>query len=203
LALLRALQEGEISRVGSTAPRRVDVRVIAATQRQPTQAVRDGILRADLYYRLAVLPCELPPLRERRDDIPLLVDRFLDRAAEELALPRPEIAPDVWPLLAAHNWPGNVRELENLVRRLVATTRGTVRAADLPAELRSVAVVDVVDEGALAPAAQGGERERVLAAIAAARTLGDAARALGIGRSTLYRWLARYGLKARRTFKSS
>ncbi len=203
-SLLRALQEGEIARVGSTVPRRVDVRVIAATQRRPSDAVRDGTLRSDLYYRLAVLPCELPPLRARREDIPLLVDRFLDRAAAELGRPRPAIDFDVWPLLAAHDWPGNVRELENLVRRLVATTPGRIGRADLPAELDGGPGTAAGDGGIAAAddalAAGRADRDRLLAALAAARTLGDAARSLGIGRSTLYRWMARYGIEPRRAF---
>jgi transcriptional regulator of acetoin/glycerol metabolism len=193
-ALLRALQEGEISRLGAVAPRRVDVRVIAATQRNPDVAVRDGVLRRDLYYRLAVLPCEVPPLRTRREDIPLLVERFLERAALELGVTRPRVEAGVWARLEAHEWPGNVRELENLVRRLVATTRGVVRVEDLPAELGAVRAAAGVmgDEDA--------ERERLHAALRSARTLGEAARALGIGRSTLYRWMARYGLMPQRTF---
>jgi transcriptional regulator of acetoin/glycerol metabolism len=193
-ALLRALQEGEISRLGAVAARRVDVRVIAATQRDPNVAVRDGVLRRDLYYRLAVLPCEVPPLRARREDIPSLVERFLERAAVDLGVARPRVEAEVWPRLAAHEWPGNVRELENLVRRLVATTTGVVRVVDLPPELGAPCA------GARAIGDEGAERERLHAALRSARTLGEAARALGIGRSTLYRWMARYGLKPQRTF---
>ena len=203
-ALLRALQEGEISRVGSVATRRVDVRVIAATQREPGAAVRTGLLRTDLYYRLAVLPCEVPPLRQHRDDIPLLVERFLERAAIELGVPRPAVEPEVWPLLAAYHWPGNVRELENLVRRLVAITHGIIGARDLPHELlvaTAPPAAAVASPAEVAPA-DAAERERLHAALSASRTLGEAARALGIGRSTLYRWMARHGLKPHRTFRT-
>jgi transcriptional regulator of acetoin/glycerol metabolism len=195
-ALLRVLQEGEVTRVGATTPRRIDVRVIAATQQGPGEAVKQGRLRKDLYYRLAVLPCELPPLRARRQDVPLLVERFLDDAAVELGAARPRIDGEALALLARYDWPGNVRELKNLMRRLVATTIGTIGRAALPAELLA-AIRD--GDGDDDRGGDGG-RERLLAALASARTISDAARALGIGRSTLYRQMTRYGLELGRMF---
>ncbi len=195
-ALLRVLQEGEVTRVGATTPRRIDVRVIAATQRSPGEALAEGRLRKDLYYRLAVLPCELPPLRARHEDLPLLVQRFLTDAATELSLPLPRLDDEVLAIFARYDWPGNVRELKNLMRRLVATTPGTIGRAALPAELVAAARAhDADDDGS-----GDGGRDRLLAALASARTISDAARALGIGRSTLYRQMTRYGLKLGRMF---
>jgi len=117
--LLRVLQEGEYTTVGGRTPMRANVRIVAATHRDLTQMIRQGLFREDLYYRLNVVPIRLPPLRERLDDIPELVAHFLARAADE-GLPPKSIEPAALERLARHRWPGNVRELENLVRRLVA-----------------------------------------------------------------------------------
>ncbi|MSO70752.1 MAG: nitrogen regulation protein NR(I) [Alphaproteobacteria bacterium] len=117
--LLRVLQQGEYTSVGGRTAIRVDVRIIAATHRDLRQQIRQGLFREDLYYRLNVVPIRLPPLRERTDDIPLLVRHFLARAQAE-GLPLKTIEPAAMDRLRAHSWPGNVRELENLVRRLTA-----------------------------------------------------------------------------------
>ena len=122
--LLRVLAEGQVMRIGSTTPRPVDVRVIAATHRDLQVAVREGLFREDLYYRLAVALVAVPPLRERGADVALLATRFLERAAERAGRPHLRFAPDAHEVLAAHDWPGNVRELENLVERCALLVQG-------------------------------------------------------------------------------
>jgi Nif-specific regulatory protein len=117
--LLRALQEGEIRPVGSTEPKTVNVRVVAATNRDLEAEVRAGRFREDLYYRLKVFPLRVPPLRERRGDIPLLIEHFLARYATEIGKPVAGITPETVNLLVGHDWPGNVRELQNEVQRMV------------------------------------------------------------------------------------
>ncbi len=126
--LLRVLQSGEFTTVGGPRAIRVDVRIIAATHKNLPQLIDDGRFREDLYYRLAVVPITLPPLRERPDDIPELARHFLDRAAIG-GLPRKGLDQDAATRLSAHDWPGNVRELENLMRRLAALSREDVITA--------------------------------------------------------------------------
>jgi DNA-binding NtrC family response regulator len=115
--ILRALQEREVTPVGSHAPRAVDVRILAATHRDLREAIAAGNFREDLYYRLEILPIHLPPLRERRDDIPLLAEHFLDAARNEVGNGRLHFAPGAMARMADHPWPGNVRELQNAVTR--------------------------------------------------------------------------------------
>ena len=135
--LLRVLEELEFMRVGGEEPIRVDVRVIAATNQDLRTLVQAGRFRRDLYYRLNVLSIHLPPLRERRDDIPALVEAFIRRAAAEHDRPPVTIAPDAMRLLLDYDWPGNVRELKNLVESMVVLSPGRiVRPQDLPAPVR-------------------------------------------------------------------
>ncbi len=122
--LLRVLQEGEVDRIGGKGPVEVDVRVIAATNRDLRQAVRDKTFREDLYYRLNVFPIPLPPLRERQDDIPLLASYFATRFASRLGKPIDGISRDTLQRLAAYSWPGNIRELENIMERAVILSSG-------------------------------------------------------------------------------
>ncbi|VTR91264.1 atpase aaa : Acetoacetate metabolism regulatory protein AtoC OS=uncultured planctomycete GN=HGMM_F33C03C29 PE=4 SV=1: Sigma54_activat: HTH_8 [Gemmata massiliana] len=122
--LLRVLQEREFERVGESRTIRVDVRVVAATNTSLEQAVEDGEFREDLYYRLNVIPIALPPLRERRDDIPLLAQFFLKRYGDLHKCPVPELTPIALDALKAHDWPGNVRELENTLERLTVFADG-------------------------------------------------------------------------------
>ena len=129
--LLRVLQEREFERVGESRTIRVDVRVIAATNASLEDLVAAGEFREDLYYRLNVIPVVLPPLRERRDDIPLLAQNFLRRYAEQHKCAIPELTPGVIEGLKSHDWPGNVRELENTLERLVVLSDGGAVTADL------------------------------------------------------------------------
>jgi DNA-binding NtrC family response regulator len=186
--LLRALQEGEVRRVGANEPVAVDLRVVAATNKDLAAAVKEGRFREDLYYRLAVVSIRIPPLRERREDIPLLADHF---AAKHGRAEGGAVTPAARALLAAYAWPGNVRELENVVARALALSRsGVVVPEDLPDVVRGL-------PAGLAPAG-GPERptlaeiERRYAATVLAEVEGNKTRAaeiLGIDRKTLYRIL--------------
>jgi transcriptional regulator with GAF, ATPase, and Fis domain len=130
--LLRALQEGEIRPVGAAEPRRVQVRVVAATNRNLEAEVQAGRFREDLYYRLKVFPLRVPPLRERRSDIPLLIQHFLERCAAEIGKPVAGIAADAVSVMCSYDWPGNVRELQNEVQRMVIQAEpGAYLTADL------------------------------------------------------------------------
>ncbi len=200
--ILRALQEGEVTPVGSHKTARVDVRVVAATHRDLAAAVRDGSFREDLFYRLNVLAIRVPPLRERLADIIPLAEHFLRRAAAT-GTPR-ALSASAAQLLLRHAWPGNVRELRNLMERCNALVRHRViDACDLAAELG-----DAATAGAAAPLPSDWldgtlpfavERlERMLIAHALTRAQGnraEAARLLGIHRQLLYRKIAQYGLE--------
>jgi two-component system response regulator PilR (NtrC family) len=134
--ILRVLQEKVVRRVGGTEEEPVDVRVIAATHRDLAGMVERGEFREDLYYRINVIPLHLPPLRERREDIPLLVDHFLDKYCRQLGVERRSISVDAMRVLEAYDWPGNVRELENVLERALALSAGElIRREDLPAHL--------------------------------------------------------------------
>lgn len=122
--LLRVLQEGEFERVGEDRTRQVDVRMIAATNRVLPEEIREGRFRQDLYYRLSAFPIVVPPLRERKDDIPMLTAHFLERAGEQFDLPVPELTPAHLRLLMDWDWPGNVRELQHVVERALILGRG-------------------------------------------------------------------------------
>ena len=135
--ILRALQEREIDKVGDPRPVKVDVRIIAATNRDLEKMIADGAFREDLYYRLAVVSIRMPALRERTDDIPLLVDHFLDKHSERLTRPRPAMDKDVYSTFNLYSWPGNIRELENVIERALVLDRdGVLDAEDLPERLR-------------------------------------------------------------------
>ncbi len=202
-ALLRVLEEGEIVRVGSAHSRPVDVRIVAATNRPIEQALSDGTFRHDLYHRLNVLPIELPPLRDRPEDIVPLMTEFLRAAARSLGRSEPVMTPDAIAALRAYPWPGNVREIKNLMRRLAAISRGMIGVADLPASVRRGRSAAL--NAAAQPAAQearssplDAEDAALMRAVAGSRTMAEAAARLGITRSTLYRRMERYGLKPQR-----
>jgi transcriptional regulator with PAS, ATPase and Fis domain len=135
--LFRVLQEGKVRPVGSTEETEIDVRVIAATNKDLDKAIAAGEFREDLFYRLSVIPLHLPPLRERRDDIPLLARAFLERFRKSMEKPVEGISPEAMSLLESYDWPGNVRELENTVERSVALETGNIISADvLPEKVR-------------------------------------------------------------------
>ena len=198
--LLRLLQENEIRPIGATQPIKVNVRILAATNRDLPAAVAEGTFRQDLYYRLNVIPIRIPPLRERKSDIPLLVERFL----KKYAVHQVSLSDDVLGRLMKHPWPGNVRELENVIRSMVALkSNPVIELNDLPTNLRrSIDPYQEVDLGLaseIIPLAEV-ERRHILRAIE--HTRGDvqtAALLLGIGRTTLYRKLKAYRGKTRET----
>ncbi|MGE3843405.1 MAG: sigma-54 interaction domain-containing protein, partial [Vicinamibacterales bacterium] len=156
--LLRFLENGEIQRVGTDrAPTRVNCRVICATNRDLAEQVAHGHFREDLYYRLNVIHLWIPPLRDRREDLPSLIDYFLSMFVERHRLPRPVVEAPAASALLAYDWPGNIRQLKNVVERLVVRAfKGIVSAADLPPEVRQLAVAPM--EASLDPAEALAER---------------------------------------------
>jgi DNA-binding NtrC family response regulator len=218
--LLRTLENSELRRLGDNQLRVVDIRVIAATHRNLLAESEAGRFRHDLYYRLNVVQIELPPLRERREDIGLLASYFLDRAVRKNGRHPMRFSPEVEGLLERYDWPGNVRELENAIEHAAAVTEGTVvRPADLPVAVRSprlltrgigAATGATTAEGAGAPAAtdvsgadsRGDwpltrvEEEHIRLVLARHRgNATSAARQLGISRTTLWRKLKQYGIQ--------
>ncbi|MCC6242072.1 MAG: sigma-54-dependent Fis family transcriptional regulator [Gemmatimonadaceae bacterium] len=205
-ALLRVLQEQEVSSVGSSEAHAIDVRVIAATNRDVADAVRSGQLRADLYYRLNVLSIGLPSLRDRRDDIPVLAQHFLSLAATELGRPGLSFDDGVVERLSARPWPGNVRELKNVLRRIASLAPTSLITSDLLsfADEDAVAIASAsrADPSTNAPV-DASERALTLHAVSVSRSMLAAARRLGINRSTLYRRLERYGIKPERMLSAA
>lgn len=194
--LLRVLQEREVQRIGAVTGRAVDVRIIATTNRSLAEAVSQGQFREDLYYRLNVMDIHVPPLRERREDIPALARQLMLLCSVRVGKTISRIAPDAMELLQAYAWPGNVRELQNCIERALTLTDGdTILAANLPPAVqqaggrRPVASLDQVVRQA--------ERAAIEAALQASggcRT--QAAQQLGVSVSTLYRKLRELGIEA-------
>lgn len=213
--LLRVLQEGEITRLGDTRPRKVDVRVISATNRELAAGVDDGGFRADLFYRLGAFPIRLPPLRERYEDVPLLADRFLVAAAERHRKRVSGIDPRAMDLLAKFPWPGNVRELQNEIERAVALAREgeVVGVSQLSPKLLAGVPSSAGTTGAVAtrvqsstPVAANGaplraaraafERQYVSEALELhGGNVSRAAKALGVSRVALHRKMKDFGLR--------
>jgi DNA-binding NtrC family response regulator len=197
--LLRALQYREVRPVGGAGPVSVDLRVLSATHRDLARMVEAGAFRADLFYRLNVVRVEIPPLRERREDIPLLAHHFLERH-RRAGCPVEGIDDDALEALTAHDWPGNVRELENVLESALALARGArLRAASLPLTRSGRAEVAGAVLHHLPLSREAYERcllERALRESGGNATA--AARRLGIGRSTFYRKLAKHGLAGAR-----
>jgi DNA-binding NtrC family response regulator len=192
--MLRVLQDRTFEPVGSSKPMTVDVRVVAATNQDLERAIREGRFREDLYYRLNVIPIEVPPLRERVDDIPLLVQYFLDVMHQQKGTRVDSISDEALALLCRHDWPGNVRELENLMERLsVLRGEGEIQVEDLPATLRDKRDVPVsgaprIPEDGLDFREVVGRFERELINQALVQTGGNknrAAKLIGLNRTTL------------------
>jgi DNA-binding NtrC family response regulator len=197
--LLRVLQEGEFQRVGGNRTIRVDVRVIAATNRSLIERARNDSFREDLYFRLAVVPITTPPLRERAEDIPRLVEHFASRTASETGSGPKRFTPDAVRLLGRHPFPGNVRELQNLVERLLIMTPSPTIGADqvravLPREERAAAAGDGLRLSGLVHEFERGQIEAALEASGGNVT--QAASRLGLERSHLYKKMRKLGWKA-------
>jgi len=193
--LLRALQQREIKPVGSTERRTIDVRIVAATNRDLELAIKSGNFRQDLYFRLNVVQIKLPPLRDRKGDIPMLVTAFLEKFADPDDSHR-ELTEDAMRRLMAYDWPGNVRELENTIERAVALSTGPlVSVHDLPTNLQYPTTERAPEKEELLPLDEL-ERRAILSTLR--QTGGDkqaAARMLGIGKTTLYRKLKQYQIE--------
>ena len=193
--LLRVLQEREVLPVGGTEPIPVDVRLIAATNRDLDEEMRRGTFRSDLYYRLNVIALHLPPLRERREEIPLLAEAFLERIAEERSEKPKQLSEDALDAILAYDWPGNVRELENALEHAVVLSRGEdIDGAVLPKRITARKAEPLVsDRAAQNPTLEVIERAYILWVLQAeGGNKSRAAEVLGIDPSTLYRKLARY-----------
>jgi two-component system response regulator HydG len=199
LKLLRVLQDRCFERVGGTRTLNVDVRLISATNKNLADEIRQGRFREDLYYRLNIIPIHLPPLRERRDDIPLLIEHFLKRMARKSGR-RVKITPEAMVALQAYQWPGNIRELENLLERVVVMARREeLDREDLPEALKTPSrSVDLdMDPGGISlnDALEQLERQLILRAYAEASGVKTrTAQLLGIKTSALYYKLEKYGI---------
>ena len=197
--LLRALQQRELQRIGGTSNISIDIRILAATNQDLENAIREGYFREDLYHRLAVFPITVPPLRERREDIPILAHHFLKKIAAAAEKPIRDISTDALQMLMQQDFPGNVRELENTIKRAVLyektdrlqpqslpsylTQEGSQATTEGSADTTVILPLDEVEQNAIVHALKvtGGN-------------MSDAAQGLGIGRNTLYRKLEKYNL---------
>lgn len=201
--LLRVLQDYQFERVGGTQTFTADVRVILATNEDLQRAVNEGRFRRDLYYRINVINIELPPLRERVADIPLLADHFLREICEQMGRPVKTLSPEAAALLQTYRWPGNARELQNVLERAVLLGRGpAIEPEDLPAELLTQLSGDVsaADAAPLKQALQLPERQIILQVLEMnGWNRQAAAKALGINRTTLYKKMKRLGIEAPRS----
>jgi DNA-binding NtrC family response regulator len=206
--LLRVLQERVLQRVGGTATIELDVRVISASNRDLAKMFEEGSFRQDLFYRLVVFPITLPPLRDRREDIPSLVEHFLEKYARDAGKRVTRVDAQAMDALSTHGWPGNVRELENVIHRTLLVSSGLeLTLEDLPP---GIGGDQTVAAPAVQPTADSGagtgtvnldelEREAIVRAMENNKgNLSDVARQLGIGRSTLYRKLEQYGLREKK-----
>jgi transcriptional regulator of acetoin/glycerol metabolism len=202
-ALLRVLQEREVVRLGGSAPRRVDVRIVAASNKDLQLEIQAGRFRADLFFRLDVLAISVPPLRERRADVAPLALAFLRDAEEQVGRRGLSLAEDAIGVLEAYAWPGNVRQLRNVILRIAATAPGSViRAVDLPKELSAPSRPAPTAPSAERPApVVGGSQGRALDRDAILRALelmgwnvAQTAQSLDVSRMTLYRWMQKFGV---------
>jgi len=208
--LLRVIQEGEIRRLGETKERKVDVRIIAATNRDPRKEMASGSMREDLYYRLNVIAIKLPPLRERRDDIPLLSNFFLGKHNSSLGRERTGFFPEAQMIFARYDWPGNVRELENEIERIIAlgSHTGLIRVEEIAERIRSSVEEDyspvsasdsrALPSDSLRRQREKVERERIIAALESENwKIQPAARRLNISRQWLRKLMNRFEIQKR------
>jgi len=201
--LLRVIQERKLNRVGGVAEVEVDIRLITAAQKNLRKEVKDGHFREDLYYRTAVFEMFLPPLRKRREDIPLLAEKFLDDYSKEHGMESVMLSPEALNLLLSHTWPGNVRELQNAIQRaVIVAIGGVIRPEDLPIYVqRRDTLSDRVKTtppflSSRSIKTEDIERRAIADAIEkTGGNMAEAARLLGIGRTTLYRKLKKYRLR--------
>ncbi len=201
--LLRVLQEREVEPLGSNRLVAVDVRIIAATSRSLSEMVRSGAFRSDLYYRLNVFPIQLPPLRDRKEDVEILASRFSERVAVSLDQPMRDLTPAALDALRRYGWPGNVRELANVIEQVYVRTDGErIMAEDLADILPTAALHHPAPPATSRPLAEAVdelERSLVLAALAEAKgNKLEAARSLGLSRTNLYAKLRKHGIAADR-----
>ena len=212
--LLRILMDGQLLRVGSTKPRTVDVRVLVATHRDLPQRVKDGLFREDLYYRLAVVPIHIPPLRERRQDIPLLADLFARQIAAELSLPSRRLSTQAVQALAQYDFPGNIRELRNLIERAyILSVREEIGPENFPMVRPAAMAATAAPGDGSAPASgncvqlpsepfdlteflEKSEKELILRTLTSTNgAQAEAARRMGLSRSALAYKLNKYGIR--------
>lgn len=195
--LLRILQEGEFERVGDSKMLKVDVRVIAATNQNLQDLITQGRFRKDLYYRLNIISIEIPPLRDRKEDIPLLIDNFIKKHSKHTSKKIDCLSEDALSVLLNYNWPGNVRELENVIERAIILSKGPVISPqDFPESLDSRYGDDkIANELKLKEALKSPEKDLIVKALdSVSWNRNDAAAALGINRTTLYKKMQKYGL---------
>ncbi len=204
--LLRVIQEQEFERVGGTETLKVDVRIIAASNANLQERISEGTFREDLYYRISVFPIHLPPLRERRDDIPLLIDHFLRNHSRKMNKIINGISSDALELMINYDWPGNVRQLQNAIERccVMVPENGSVKPSHLPLELTSDRIVQssevkiISDENSELPEKTMSELEEMAIKQSLIKYNGNraqTAKALDIGLKTLYRKIEKYGIE--------
>jgi DNA-binding NtrC family response regulator len=196
---LRAIQEKEVTPLGSTRPVHVDVRIIAATNRDLDDALKQGTFRTDLYYRLNVVPIHLPPLRERREDIPLLVERFIQDFSGVYGVEPKRVTDEARQKIMAYGWPGNIRELQNAIERAFAlSSEPEITEQNLPPAVRRLGQPDALADAFTEPLPFDElERRNILAALhRSGGNKNEAARLLRIDRQRLYRKIEKYGLDA-------
>ena len=200
IRLLRVLQEREIERVGGDQPIRIDVRILAATNRKLETLIREGRFREDLYYRLNVFPIHVPPLRERKTDIPLLADYFVEKYSQCNKIPVVRISTPAIDMLMSHHWPGNVRELENCIERAVLlSTDGVIHGTHLPPSLQTAETSGTLPTGHLEATLGVLERELIVDALKSTRgNMAMAARRLGLTERMMGLRVVRYKVEPRR-----
>ncbi len=197
--LLRVIQEGEFERVGDTKTIKVDVRIIAASNQSLESLIEQDKFRKDLYYRLNIITLEVPPLRERHTDIPLLVAEFIKKHSKHTSRKIERVTDEALAALMSYSWPGNIRELENVIERAVILSRGPlIGTDDLPETLRRAPVACATDQNGarkLKEALALPERDLIVKALESAQwNRNETARQLGINRTTLYKKMVKYGL---------